>query len=58
MANMSIEELIEEIEVYVDNCKTAGVLSSGSMIKINREELLAMRCAPACQKNWQKAARL
>ena len=27
MANMSIEELIEEIEVYVDNCKTAGVLS-------------------------------
>ena len=43
MANMSIEELIEEIEVYVDNCKTAGVLSSGSMIKINREELLAMR---------------
>ena len=35
MANMSIEELIEEIEVYVDNCKTAGVLSSGSMIKIN-----------------------
>ena len=42
MANMSIEELIEEIEVYVDNCKTAGVLSSGSMIKINREELLAM----------------
>ena len=34
MANMSIEELIEEIEVYVDNCKTAGVLSSGSMIKI------------------------
>ena len=25
MANMSIEELIEEIEVYVDNCKTAGL---------------------------------
>ena len=42
MAIMSIEELIEEIEVDVDNCKTAGVLSSGSMIKINREELLAM----------------
>ena len=59
MANMSIEELIEEIEVYVDNCKTAGVLSSGSMIKINREELLAMLDeVPACQKNWQKAARL
>lgn len=60
MANMSIEELIEEIEVYVDNCKTAGVLSSGSMIKINREELLAMldEVRTACQKNWQKAARL
>ena len=35
MANMSIEELIEEIEVYVDNCKTAGVLSIGSMITVS-----------------------
>ena len=42
MAEMSIDQLIEEIEVYIDNCKTAGVLSSGSMIKVNREELLAM----------------
>ena len=33
MANMSIEELIEEIEVYVDNCKTAGVLSSEMCIR-------------------------
>lgn len=39
---MNIDQLIEEIEVYVDNCKTAGVLSGGSMIKINREELLMM----------------
>ncbi len=42
MADMSIDELIEEIEVYVDNCRTAGVWGSGSMIKIDREELLAM----------------
>ncbi len=39
---MNIDQLIEEIEVYVDNCKTTGVLSGGSMIKVNREELLAM----------------
>ena len=26
----------------IDNCKTAGVLSSGSMIKVNREELISM----------------
>ena len=26
MANMSIEELIEEIEVYVDNCKNCRSL--------------------------------
>ena len=39
---MTMEQLIDEIEVYIDNCKTAGVLSGGSMIKVNREELLAM----------------
>ena len=42
MADMTMEQLIDEIEVYIDNCKTAGVLSGGSMIKVNREELLAM----------------
>lgn len=35
-------KLLEEIEIYIDNCKTAGVLSSGNMIKVNREELIAM----------------
>ena len=39
---MNIEQLIEEIEVYVDNCKSAGVLCGGNTIKVNREELLAM----------------
>ena len=42
MAEMDSVKLLEEIEIYIDNCKTAGVLSSGSMIKVNREELLAM----------------
>ena len=40
--HMNIDQLIDEIEVYIDNCKTTGVLSGGSMIKVNREELLAM----------------
>ena len=35
---MNIDQLIEEIEVYVDNCKSAGMLGGGSMIKLNREE--------------------
>lgn len=39
---MNIDQLIDEIEVYIDNCKTTGMLSGGSMIKVNREELLAM----------------
>ena len=39
---MNIDQLIEEIEVYVDNCKSAGMLGGGSMIKLNREELQAM----------------
>ena len=39
---MNVDQLIEEIEVYIDTCKTTGVLSGGSMIKVNREELLAM----------------
>ena len=39
---MNIEQLIEEIEVYIDNCKTTGMLGGGSMIKVNREELMAM----------------
>jgi F0F1-type ATP synthase membrane subunit b/b' len=39
---MNVEQLIEEIEVYVDNCKSTGVLGGGSMIKVNREELMAM----------------
>ena len=39
---MNIDQLIEEIEVYVDNCKSAGMLGGGSMIKLNREERLAM----------------
>ena len=51
MANMSIEELIEEIEVYVDNCKTAGVLSSGSMIKINKGPCRAYR-KRCSQRGW------
>ena len=39
---MNIDQLIDEMEVYIDNCKTTGMLSGGSMIKVNREELLAM----------------
>lgn len=39
---MNVDQLIDEIEVYIDSCKTTGVLSGGSMIKVNREELLAM----------------
>lgn len=42
MAEMDSVKLLEEIEIYIDNCKTAGVLSSGSMIKVNREELISM----------------
>ena len=42
MADMDSAMLLEEIEIYIDNCKTAGVLSSGNMIKVNREELIAM----------------
>lgn len=42
MAQMNIEQLINEIEVYVENCRSAGVLGGGSMIRVNREELLAM----------------
>ena len=42
MADMDSAKLLEEIEIYIDNCKTAGVLSSGNMIKVNREELIAM----------------
>ena len=33
---MNVDQLIEEIEVYIDTCKTTGVLSGGSMIKVNR----------------------
>ena len=42
MADMDSAKLLEEIVIYIDNCKTAGVLSSGNMIKVNREELIAM----------------
>lgn len=35
-------KLLEEIEIYVDNSKTVGMLSGGSMVKVNREELLNM----------------
>ena len=27
MADMDSAKLLEEIEIYIDNCKTAGVLS-------------------------------
>ena len=42
MADMTVEQLIDEIEVYIDNCRTTGVLGGGSMIKVNREEILTM----------------
>ena len=42
MADMDSAMLLEALEIYLDNCKTAGVLSSGNMIKVNREELIAM----------------
>ena len=42
MAEMNMEELINEIEVYIDNCRGAGVLGGSNMIKVNREEILAM----------------
>ena len=41
MADMDSAKLLEEIEIYIDNCKTAGVLSSGSenaSAKGNRRE--------------------
>lgn len=41
-SSMNIEQLIEEIQVYIDNSKSAGVLSGGSMVKINRDELISM----------------
>ncbi|MEE1227497.1 MAG: hypothetical protein U0K57_00860 [Lachnospiraceae bacterium] len=41
-AEMTAEQLIEEIEVYIDNARSTGVLGSGGMIKVNREEILAM----------------
>lgn len=34
MADMTVEQLIDEIEVYIDNCRTTGVLGGGSMIKV------------------------
>lgn len=39
---MNVEQLIDEMEVYIDNCKSAGMLGGGSTIKVNREELMAM----------------
>ncbi|MBR0382704.1 MAG: hypothetical protein IJH71_09725 [Eubacterium sp.] len=42
MADMTVEQLIDEIEVYIDNCRSAGMLGGGSMIKVNREEILTM----------------
>lgn len=42
MAEMDSANLLEEIIIYIDNCKTAGVLSNGSMVKVNREELISM----------------
>ena len=42
MAQMNIEELINEIQVYLDNCRGAGVLGSSSMIRVNRDEMRAM----------------
>lgn len=42
MAAISIEQLIEEIQVYIDNSKPAGMLSGGNMVKVNRDELISM----------------
>ncbi len=43
MASLNLEQLIEEIQVYIDNCKPASVLGgSSNMIKVNRDELIAM----------------
>lgn len=42
MAEMDSVKLLDEIAIYIDNCKTAGVLSNGSMVKVNREELISM----------------
>jgi len=42
MADMTVEQLIDEIEVYIDNCRTTGVLGGGNMIRVNREEILTM----------------
>ena len=42
MATMSVEQLIEEIQVYIDNSKPAGMLGNGSMVKVNRDELITM----------------
>lgn len=39
---MSIEQLIEEIQVYIDNSKPAGMLSGGNMVKVNRDEVISM----------------
>ena len=42
MAEMNIEQLIDEIAVYVDNCRSAGVLGGGAMIRVNKDEMKAM----------------
>ncbi len=42
MASMTVDQLIYEIEVYIDNCHTTGMLGGGNTIKVNREEILAM----------------
>ncbi len=39
---MNVEQLLEEIRIYLDNCKSGGMLGSGSTIRVNREELTAM----------------
>ena len=57
---MNIDQLIDEMEVYIDNCKTTGMLSGGSMIKVNREELLAMLdelAGAASERAWRRAVR-
>ena len=40
MASMSVEQLIEEIRVYIETAHTSGF--GGNTIKLNRDELLVM----------------
>lgn len=42
MPNTQMEELIEQMEIYIDSCPGGGMFAGSGTIKVNREELLEM----------------